>query len=274
MPLSPTNSSHYIPVDFRLWWLRAVCLSVMIILLVGGITRLTGSGLSMVDWRPIMGTIPPLTEADWLEVFKQYQQFPEYQYVNEGMTLSGFKFIFFFEYAHRVLGRAIGLVFFFPMVFFWWRGDLPRALKPHVVFMFVLGGLQGLLGWYMVKSGLVDDPHVSQYRLTAHLSLAVAIFAYMFYVALELQRNRPLEFMRSNAGTRYMPSVLVGLVALMIVIGGFVAPSININTLDEEAAGLPIVRETREMPELDTVMSNSFGFGGTNSTLVFSRYND
>jgi cytochrome c oxidase assembly protein subunit 15 len=203
-------------------WLFSCCGLVFAMVILGGVTRLTGSGLSMVDWQPIKGAIPPLSEASWLAVFDQYKNFPEFQMVNQDMTLSGFKFIFLFEYAHRLLGRLIGIAFFLPMAWFWWRGYLSSSLKPKLIVMFVLGGMQGLLGWYMVKSGLVNDPHVSQYRLTAHLVLAILIYAYMLYVARDLQdicRRDP----RQNIQSARFEWLLVIVVLVMIASGGLVA---------------------------------------------------
>lgn len=152
--------------------------------LVGGVTRLTGSGLSMVDWQPIMGVLPPLDERDWQALFLAYQQFPEYQLYNRHMDLEGFKQIFYWEYAHRVLGRVIGLLFFVPMCALWVSKRLDAWIKPHLVVALALGGLQGLMGWYMVQSGLVDDARVSHYRLAAHLLLAMGLMAYIYWLAL------------------------------------------------------------------------------------------
>lgn len=152
--------------------------------IVGGVTRLTGSGLSMVDWQPILGILPPMNEEQWRSLFAAYQQFPEYQLYNQQMDLDGFKQIFYWEYAHRVLGRVIGLLFFLPMVGFWISGRLAPWIKPHLIVALVLGGLQGLLGWYMVQSGLVDDARVSHYRLAAHLLLAMGLMAYVYWLAL------------------------------------------------------------------------------------------
>ena len=145
---------------------------VFAILVVGGVTRLTHSGLSIVEWKPIVGVIPPLNQAEWDETFDKYKQTPEYQKVNHQMSLDEFKGIFFWEYWHRVLGRLIGVVFLVPFAYFLLRRKLDPPLIPKLLGIFVLGGMQGAMGWYMVKSGLVDDPRVSHYRLTAHLSLA------------------------------------------------------------------------------------------------------
>ena len=159
-------------------WLSAVCLLIFFMVVIGGITRLTHSGLSMVDWKPLMGTIPPMNEAQWDTVFHAYQQFPEYKEINQGMSMGEFKAIFFWEYLHRLLGRLIGVVFFLPFVYFLLRGYYDKTWIKKLLLGFFLGGLQGLMGWYMVMSGLVDKPNVSHYRLAAHLSLAFVIFSY------------------------------------------------------------------------------------------------
>lgn len=201
-------------------WLLVCCALVFAMVMLGGVTRLTGSGLSMVEWRPVTGILPPLSEAEWQQAFAAYQQSPEFRKINHAMDVHAFKEIFWLEYLHRLLGRLIGLVFFVPMAFFFWRGTIPAAAWPKYLGMFLLGGLQGLLGWYMVKSGLIDNPHVSQYRLTAHLAAAFAIYAYMLWIALGL-------FYRDRDGpphrwfTRGM--ALTGMIALTIASGGFVA---------------------------------------------------
>lgn len=202
-------------------WLLGCCALIFAMVVLGGVTRLTGSGLSMVDWQPIMGVLPPLTAADWQAVFERYREFPEYQFVNRGMSLEEFKTIFWFEYWHRVLGRLIGIAFLIPFVYFALRRRIERRLYPKLATMFVLGGLQGLLGWYMVKSGLVDDPHASQYRLTAHLALAFAIYGYMLWTALGLLGAAATEFV--PAGVRRFAMATLVVVGAMIVSGGFVA---------------------------------------------------
>lgn len=195
---------------------------VFAMVVLGGVTRLTGSGLSMVEWDPIFGIFPPLDKAAWNETFDLYKQSPEYRKINLGMDLAGFKNIYWFEYGHRLLGRAIGTVFLFPFLFFLVKGWVNRSLALKLVIMFILGGLQGLLGWYMVKSGLVDDPHVSQYRLAAHLGLAIIIYAYMFRVALGLwygfaYAGSPAPLLRRAA------TLLGSLVFITILSGGLVA---------------------------------------------------
>jgi len=221
-------SQNYTPEQNRLHnrriaaWLFVCCLMVYAMVILGGVTRLTGSGLSMVEWDPIFGILPPLDQASWNETFTLYQQSPEYQKINIGMDLAGFKQIYWFEYSHRVLGRTIGTVFLLPFLFFLVKGWVQRPLIPKLLTMFVLGGLQGLLGWYMVKSGLVDNPHVSQYRLTAHLGLAILIYVYMFYIALGLWLGK-----RRSAsvpgGLRRATTLLTGLMFITILSGGFVA---------------------------------------------------
>ncbi|MBT4521183.1 MAG: heme A synthase [Halieaceae bacterium] len=204
-------------------WLM-VCAAVIIgMILLGGITRLTHSGLSMVEWKPLMGIIPPLSEQAWMETFDKYKQFPEYQKINLGMTLQGFKAIFMYEYLHRLLGRLIGVLFFFPFLYFAIKGRIRTGLMPKLIALFILGALQGLLGWYMVMSGLVNDPHVSQYRLTAHLGLAVLIYAYMFWLAIDLWLPSGGVCAEPLGRYKSWSTLLVGLVFLMILSGGLVA---------------------------------------------------
>lgn len=205
-------------------WLLACAGMVFATLVIGGVTRLTHSGLSIVEWQPLLGAIPPLTEAEWLEVFAKYQQTPEFHQVNHDMTLDGFKFIFLWEYFHRLVARTIGLVFFLPFLYFLLTKKLDKPLIPKLVGIFILGGLQGAMGWYMVKSGLVDDPRVSQYRLTAHLSLAFVIFIAIMWTALGLLADRAREC--ADAGVmrlRRMGAWIAGLAFYMVVTGGFVA---------------------------------------------------
>ncbi len=204
-------------------WLLIVCAFVFAMVVLGGVTRLTNSGLSIVDWRPITGVLPPLSDAGWREAFARYQEFPEYRKINLGMTLGEFRSIFWFEFAHRLVGRALGVIFFVPFVWFLVTRRISRALAPKLVAMFVLGGLQGLLGWFMVKSGLVDRPDVSHLRLTAHLGLAVLIYGYMVWVALGLLSPVPDAM---GAGARRFAQMARGLVPwvfFVILSGGLVA---------------------------------------------------
>lgn len=207
-------------------WLLSVCTLVFAMVVVGGITRLTGSGLSMVAWEPISGILPPLSDAAWLAELDRYRQFPEYQKVNRGMTLGEFKMIFWWEYGHRLLGRVIGVAFAVPLVYFWARGMIRRELRWPLVGLFLLGGLQGVMGWYMVMSGLVDVPAVSHYRLTAHLSLAIIIYVAMLWVAVGLLRGRPVPDpalrLRDPVSWRLFLALVV-LIIVQVVFGGFVA---------------------------------------------------
>ncbi|CAA0112060.1 Heme A synthase [Halioglobus japonicus] len=204
-------------------WLIFCAVVIFAMILLGGATRLTNSGLSMVEWKPLVGAIPPLSEQDWHDTFEKYKQFPEYQKINHGMSLHEFKSIFMYEYLHRVLGRLIGVLFAVPMLYFALRRRLRPGLAPGLVVLFFLGGLQGLLGWYMVKSGLVDNPRVSQYRLTAHLGVAVAIYAYMLWLAFGLLFTRGREPDTARAPYARWTLALVALVYLMILSGGMVA---------------------------------------------------
>lgn len=204
-------------------WLVFCAAVVLGMIILGGVTRLTESGLSMVDWKPLMGVVPPLSQQDWLETFEQYKQYPEYQKVNLGMDVEEFKRIFMFEYLHRVLGRLIGVLFFIPMLVFMLRRRIRPGLTPHLWALFVLGGLQGLLGWYMVKSGLVNMPRVSQYRLTAHLGVAVAIYGYMVWLVFDLILLRAQHVVRSARPLARWSTIMVALVYLMILSGGLVA---------------------------------------------------
>ncbi len=205
-------------------WLLVCCALVFAMVVVGGVTRLTHSGLSIVEWQPIVGTMPPLGQSDWDELFEKYHQTPQYKKINVGMSLEEFKGIFWWEYFHRLLGRVIGLAFFVPFVYFLARKAIDRPLGLKLAGIFFLGGLQGAMGWYMVKSGLVDNPHVSQYRLTAHLGLAFAIYAAMFWVALGLLYPVGTSLSSSGlGGLRRFSTALTTLIFIMVLSGGFVA---------------------------------------------------
>src|SRR3954470_11936043 len=202
------------------WWLLACCAMVFAMVVVGGMTRLTHSGLSIVEWQPIVGAIPPLDEGEWQEAFAKYRATPEFRLRNHDMTLEGFKGIFWWEYFHRLLGRVIGVVFFVPFLYFLARRRIPRDLAPPLAGTFLLGGLQGAVGWYMVKSGLVDDPRVSSLRLAMHLGLAFLLYGLMFYTALGLLS--PLRTASSDEARR-RAGFLVGLVFVMVLSGALVA---------------------------------------------------
>jgi heme a synthase len=207
----------------RIWLLTGAVLT-MLTLVIGGITRLTESGLSIVDWAPIVGAVPPLTDAQWQETFDRYRQYPEYQQLRPNMTLSEFKYIFFWEYLHRMIGRVIGLAFAIPFVYFLIKGYFNRPLLKRVLILAGLGGAQGLMGWLMVSSGLVDRPHVSHYRLGMHLTLAFAIFGCCLWFAADL-RARPAMTVDADAG-RFMKRglfTLGPLLAIQIFWGALVA---------------------------------------------------
>jgi cytochrome c oxidase assembly protein subunit 15 len=200
-------------------WLLVCAALVAAMVVVGGITRLTHSGLSIAEWQPLVGTIPPLAEADWQAVFERYQQTPEYRLVNEGMSLPEFKGIFWWEYFHRLLGRTIGFVFLAPLLWFWWRRRIDGRLGGKLASVFVLGGLQGAMGWYMVASGLVDEPRVSHLRLTAHLGIAFLILGAMLWIAYDLLFPRRI----AAAGPARLATAVAGLVFLQVLAGGLVA---------------------------------------------------
>ncbi len=211
-------------------WLYVVAGLVFAMVIVGGATRLTDSGLSITEWKPLLGAIPPLNDADWNEAFHKYQAIPEYHLVNKGMSVESFKFIYWWEWSHRFLGRFIGVAFFVPFMLFWATRRIERAAIPRLLSLFVLGGLQGLLGWYMVKSGLVDRVDVSQYRLAAHLTLAFAIYAAIIWTALGFGKAKR-NVVSSRTGKEALG--IVGLVLLQIAVGGFVAglkAGLNYNT--------------------------------------------
>jgi cytochrome c oxidase assembly protein subunit 15 len=167
-------------------WLMACAVLVFAMVLLGGLTRLTESGLSIVEWKPVTGVLPPIGEAAWAAEFAKYQATPEYQKVNRGMSLVAFQRIWWVEYAHRLLGRLIGAAFLLPFLWFLARGQVPARLKGHLWLVFLLGAAQGAVGWYMVRSGLVDRPDVSQYRLALHLGLALVIYLYLLRLTFDL----------------------------------------------------------------------------------------
>jgi cytochrome c oxidase assembly protein subunit 15 len=211
------ENNKYKPVII---WLLSGCLLIFLMVIIGGITRLTNSGLSMVDWKLIMGAIPPIGDEAWQKTFEQYQQFPEYQMVNYHFTLEEFKSIFFWEYFHRLLGRLIGLVFIVPFVYFLLKKKLSKKLTIQCLIILGMGALQGAIGWWMVKSGLVKDPDVSHFRLAIHLITAFLTFAYTFWVALNLiYPNNHSNY----SGLRKVIYLLFGITILQIIYGAFVA---------------------------------------------------
>jgi len=180
------NTSSPSPDKSIIIWLLSGCLLIYLMVVVGGITRLSGSGLSITEWNVIMGAVPPLSQQDWQDTYQKYQQSPQFQKVNYDMKLDEFKSIFFWEYLHRLIGRLLGIVFIIPFFYFLVKKKLESNLIKKLLVIFLLGGLQGFIGWYMVKSGLIDNPHVSHYRLATHLITAFITFGFTFYVALGL----------------------------------------------------------------------------------------
>ncbi|MCV3209880.1 COX15/CtaA family protein [Mesorhizobium sp. YC-39] len=201
-------------------WLYVVLLVLFALVLVGGATRLTESGLSITEWQPIHGVIPPLNDAEWQEEFQRYQQIPQYAELNKGMSLEAFKSIFWWEWVHRILARSVGVVFALPLLFFWMTRRIERGLGPKLVGILLLGGLQGAIGWWMVASGLVDRVSVSQYRLATHLTLAALIFTATMVVARGLA---PHSEPAADRSTQRLAGFLVLLALIQIYLGGLVA---------------------------------------------------
>jgi len=202
-------------------WLFANAAMVAAMIVIGGITRLTESGLSMVEWKPLIGWLPPLSDAEWERVFALYRETPEFRVHNFWMGLDDFRTIFFWEYVHRLWGRLIGLVFAVPFLVFLVSGRIERAMAPRLAMLFVLGALQGAIGWWMVTSGLADEPRVSPYRLTLHLSMAFVILGLLLWTALELREVRPPA--PADAALRRGAAAVLALISLTIVAGAFVA---------------------------------------------------
>ncbi len=201
-------------------WLYFNAFMVFCMAIIGAVTRLTESGLSITEWNVITGVIPPLDEATWVREFELYRQTPEYQKINAGMALADFKFIYFWEWFHRLWGRLIGLTYALPLIFFWVKGWVPNAYKIPFLGLLILGGLQGVMGWFMVMSGLVDDPDVSHFRLAAHLSLAFVIFGCLLWLAYSLSniKPKPTTFCRRRHGWTSM-----AILAVTIIWGAFMA---------------------------------------------------
>lgn len=200
-------------------WLFLGYFLILLMVIIGGITRLTGSGLSMADWKPIMGAIPPLNEADWQEKFELYKATPEFKIINKDFNLEDFKSIFWWEFIHRDLGRLIGLIFIFPFLLFWIQGRFDKKLLQKMFIILTLGAFQGLLGWYMVSSGLDKIPHVSHYRLAAHFVTALSAMLYIFWVAISLI----YPYSTPNKTINKQGKRLFVLVLLQIIFGAFTA---------------------------------------------------
>ncbi len=203
-----------------IYWLLTGCALIFVMVVVGGITRLTHSGLSISNYKLISGTLPPMNNTEWEAAFDLYKQYPEYQKLNNTFTLEDFKDIYFWEWIHRVIGRFIGVVFIIPFLYFLLKKQLTKATIKKCILLLFLGGFQGFLGWYMVKSGLVDNPDVSHYRLAMHLTTAFITFAYTFWVALDLLHPHKKEIQKSF---RNLVRVGLGILMIQIIWGAFVA---------------------------------------------------
>ena len=205
-------------------WLITLTIMVFLIIIIGGLTRLTDSGLSMVDWQPILGTIPPLNNNQWMDVFNDYKLTPEFLYVNKNMTLDEFKYIFWWEWFHRFFARLIGLVFIIPFIYFLIKKNLNSFFYKRFSIIFSLGLFQAVVGWWMVKSGLSDDPFVSPYRLTFHLTNAVIIYALLLWTSVEYYHLKSANFI-SIRSKNILILISIILVFLTILSGGFMAGS-------------------------------------------------
>ncbi len=215
------NNSHL------LIWLSIIYILVLAIVVVGGVTRLTDSGLSITEWQPVRGTIPPLNQGEWMEEFEKYQQIPQYQKLNEGMTLDEFKNIYWWEWGHRFLGRIIGLVFIIPFAYFLFKRKINKQWLSHLITLFALGGLQGFFGWWMVKSGLADRTDVSQYRLAIHLTVAGIILSYIIFL---LHRISSINRYQTKQLSLRVLSILIALLLIFQIFFGALTAGLNAGT--------------------------------------------
>lgn len=218
----PSSNQASASAQVRLW-LFIVAVLVLAMVGVGGATRLTGSGLSITEWQPVMGAVPPLTDGDWQEAFAKYKQIPQYQIVNRGMSLAEFKAIFWWEWGHRLLGRLTGVVFAAGLLWFWWRGALQGRLGWQLLGLLALGGVQGLVGWLMVQSGLTDRVLVSQYKLALHLTLAIVILGLLVWIALGVGAVGSPDRSAVTLGQRRTAHAILGLLLVQVIAGAFVA---------------------------------------------------
>lgn len=221
MQFTELNFNYHKPLMI---WLLLLTIMVFLIVVIGGLTRLTDSGLSMVDWRPLLGTIPPLNQSQWLKVFNDYQQTPEFMYVNKNMTLDEFKYIFWWEWFHRFFARLIGIVFIFPFFYFYFKRYLNSFFYKRFAIIFGLGLVQAIVGWWMVKSGLQNDPYVSPYRLTFHLSNAIIIYALLLWTSIEYFHLKSINFVNIKP-KKFLILTSIILVFITILSGGFMAGS-------------------------------------------------
>lgn len=202
-------------------WLLAVAFMVLVMIVLGGVTRLSGSGLSIMEWAPLSGALPPLNEAEWQRLFGLYQRIPQYALLHDGFGLAGFKRIFWLEWTHRLWGRLVGVAFLLPLLWFWARGAIEKRLRPRLLLLFALGGVQGAVGWFMVASGFFpESTAVSPYRLVVHLALALVLYAALLWIGLTVLRPTPAP---APGAPRRLLLAALGLIALTIIAGGFTA---------------------------------------------------
>lgn len=205
-------------------WLYIGCLMIFIMIIIGGITRLTGSGLSITEWNVLMGTIPPLNNQEWHTAFSKYKEFPQFKLVNQHMSLTEFKQIFFWEYFHRLWGRLIGIVFIIPFIYFLITKKFKKTSTIQLITLFILGGLQGFVGWYMVKSGLVDKPWVSHYRLSIHLILALTLYAFTLYLGFDLTKFiHKMKHSTASKTTLLLSNIAIVILSIQIFYGALMA---------------------------------------------------
>ncbi len=212
---------YYNPIIYI--WLLSISAMVLAIITIGGLTRLTGSGLSMTDWRPLLGIIPPITNDNWDLVFQMYKTTPEFKIVNKNMTLNEFKYIFWWEWFHRVFARLIGLVFVLPLFYFILKKQISYTLLRRLGFIFLFGILQAFVGWWMVKSGLNENPYVSPYRLTFHLINALIIFSMLLWIAMDYKNSIEINFLSKPFSQDFYILVSIILIFITIASGGFMA---------------------------------------------------
>ena len=215
------TSKYYNPAVYI--WLLTITSMVLIIIIIGGLTRLTDSGLSMTDWRPILGVIPPITLDNWLNVFEMYKQTPEYKIVNKNMTLGEFKYIFWWECFHRIFARVIGIVFIIPLIYFALKNQIKSQLYIRLGIVFIFGLFQAVIGWWMVKSGLTENPYVSPYRLTFHLLNALIIFSILLWIAMDYRYSTTISFLSKPKTVDFYIFIAVVLIYITIATGGFMA---------------------------------------------------
>ena len=214
-------SEYYNPAIYL--WLLTMSAMVLGIIIIGGLTRLTDSGLSMTDWRPLLGTIPPLNKNSWETVFDMYKQTPEFKIVNKNMSLQEFKYIFWWEWFHRIFARLIGIVFIFPLIYFIFKKQINQTLSIRLAIVFIFGIFQALVGWWMVKSGLNDNPYVSPYRLTFHLLNALIIFSILLWISMDYRYSIKIEFIPKKFNKDFYIFVSILLIFITIASGGFMA---------------------------------------------------